>query len=154
MKKLKSIWPQFLSFLEKIQFTTGNGWKHFCIFICLAYCVLYWGLSDYGYKTVEWPTSMWHSLATQSFVAQLCLFAVGGFLVNLAYELGALFFAGIKVSLIDCCWAAFGSMIAVCLFSKLPSNYFIMMILLAQIVFVAILILNFIYKKLKSKLKK
>lgn len=134
----------------KDSFITRNGWKHWFVLIYIGYCVLFWGMSEYGFKTVEFPTSMVHSFAMLSLVGKLLLGFVAGFLINLAYEFLALIFARVSVDLIDCVWAGIGFVFGVLIFEIAPSNKYIFYITFGQLVALFAIIISIGVKKARK----
>jgi hypothetical protein len=104
---------------------TENGWKHLLMLLCLLYIIMYWGLSEYGRTTIEWPTSMVHSFASQTLMGKVILGFAGGFLINAFYEFLALIFAKVPFSFYDCFWAGIGAVIGIFIFLLFPSNLYL-----------------------------
>jgi hypothetical protein len=133
----------------KKTFLKQNGWMHWLVFLYVAYTVMYWGLSQYGIKTVEWPTSMVNSFASQSLFAKLILGFAGGFLLNLVYEFLALKVAQISVSLWDCFWAGIGFMCGVLLYEAFPQNKYIFYLTFGQLIGLAAFCLSLLIEEAK-----
>lgn len=130
MENLKTIWNTFWK---------DNGFKHLSVFLFFAYCVVFWGKTDYASTTLMFPSSMFHSLATQIFWQQIILIFVGAGLINGIYE----WFLGktleIPFSIPDCIWAGVGGVLGALLFEAFPQNKFLL------ITFVVAILATFVY---------
>lgn len=134
----------------KQTFIKENGWKHWLVFIYVAYAVMFWGLSQYGIKTVEFPTSMVNSFAMLPLFGKLLIGFTIGFLLNLFYELMALKFAQISVSLFDCIWAGIGFICGVLLYEAFPQNKYVFYITFGQLIALFAVIANHVIVESKK----
>lgn len=134
----------------KQTFIKENGWMHWLVFIYVAYTVLYWSLSQYGIKTVEWPTSMVNSFAELTLIGKMILGFVGGALLNLGYEIIALKVAEIPVSLWDCFWAGIGFVCGVLLYEAFPQNKYVFYITFGQLIALFLVIVSHIMNEYKK----
>ncbi len=131
-------------------FLKENGWQHLVMLLFFFYCILYWGMSEYGKTTIEWPTSMVHSFASQTFMGKVILGFAGGFLINAVYEFLALIFADISFSFSDCFWAGIGAILGVLVFELFPSNLFIFIVFMAAILSVTSVLIDILVKQAKK----